>query len=72
MVNEDKAQEKKVKSLISTGSEIAGNAIGEALAFLCGGAVGGAVGGPVGAAFGGAVGVTISKTSTFQQPPSVP
>jgi hypothetical protein len=48
-----------VKSLISNGSEIAGNAIGEALAFLCGGAVGC----PVGSAFGGAVGVTISKTS---------
>lgn len=64
MVNEDKAQEQKVKSLISTGSEIAGNAIGETLAFLCGGAVGGTLGGPVGAAVGGAVGVTISKTST--------
>jgi len=43
----------KVKSLISTGSDIAGAATGEALGFL--------TAGPGGAAFGGAVGVIISK-----------
>lgn len=61
-MSQDKSdKDGKIKSLISSGAEIAGGAIGGALGFLAGGPIGAAAGGA-----GGAVAaVALTRLSSF-------